>query len=164
MRSLQGILLNAMTFLSCMRLEASPQRMSINRILHTPPLLTVWDRLALEVPGIEIVERRNPLREIELRRDCGSYVVEQLGITYEDLFLITHTSRPSRNYREIPQLQKGALVAYYSPTDDLTKRHFGIGETTDSVLSKWNIGHVFRHPVGLVEGMYTEVRFFTNSR
>ena len=57
MRSLQGILLNAMTFLSCMRLEASPQRMSINRILHTPPLLTVWDRLALEVPGIEIVER-----------------------------------------------------------------------------------------------------------
>jgi hypothetical protein len=154
-----AIFLCGIEFLDSMKLSASPQRKTIDGILATPPALTVWDRLIV-VPGLELIERRDPRTEMELRRDCGSYVVDTLGLTYQDLFLITHTDRPSRNYREVPALQKGALVAYYTPSDDLRERHFGIGQDAELVISKWNIGHVFRHPVGLVEGMYTDVRFF----
>jgi hypothetical protein len=150
-----------------MRLNASRQRERIDEILASaltlPQWSAVWDRL-VEVPGIEIVERRDPFTEMMLKKDCASYVAEKLGITYQDLFMITHTNRRVRGYREIPKLQPGALVAYYTPSNDLTQRHFGIGENAETVISKWSIGHVFRHPLHLVGAMYTEARFFTDSR
>jgi len=142
-----------------MRLEPNSERRKIDAILAAQ-VLTVWDRLAAEISGIEIVERRNPITETQYEKDCASYIQEKLGLDPRELLMITHMGQPIKGYRETSRLERDALVAYYSPSDDLRQRHFGIGESDESVLSKWNVGHVFRHPVGLVEGMYTQVRFF----
>ena len=160
--------------LQALRREVEQALSTARWIEHLEGTVQFYDQMA-QVEGITVVERRNPAQD-ELYK-CAEYVFNMRnGETWttqkfegdgREFWLDNHAFLINHGYEVVEHPQVGDTIAYGSWDPRIQKGaypHFGIYEGDGQVISKWDRGHIFRHPWDLVPTKFgPHVAFFRKS-
>lgn len=106
----------------------------------------------IKIPGIDIIEKRNPNHDKDLGLLCQSYVAKSKN--YDRTTFLPK----DKEYKKTLNPKKGDLIIYYQQNKRPT--HIGIYDGQNKVISKWGAYHVMRHDIDLVPHTYGEYIMF----
>ncbi len=105
-----------------------------------------WGQIG-RTPGIKVIESS---RAYESNIDCAAYALGLIGEPLLDKWIELSLSL------EVDQICSGDIIYYYGPNSIIRRspKHTGIMIDNQTVLSKWNHGSVYEHPVWLVPSVF----------
>ena len=105
-----------------------------------------------KIPGIEIIELRDPEHDHGIGFLCQQYVAKSKNYDH-------NTFLPKdKDYISTLNPKKGDLIVYYQKNKCPT--HIGIYDDNNKVISKWGAYHIMRHDINAVPHTYGEYIMF----
>jgi len=127
-----------------MNLKSDPYRVELTRIVMN----NSYDKLS-EIPGIKVVENRNPQHDREIRFDCAEHVFRTPGIIRWRRDHDWSEAPPGYDFAQT--LMQASIVAYFL---DGKNRHLGLVQDDESIISKIGYAHIITHPLERVPEIY----------
>jgi hypothetical protein len=146
--------------------------------LLTP--IETFDSIGL-LGGMEVHERRNPDIDNAYGYRCSEFAFSKItqtplagwiGKLGENLMPRLWNGETldfllSVGFESVDELEVNVLVIYGNAarlSNDIVRRHYAVGLDGGLVISKWSIGHVYRHPLNNVPPSYGNTAWFMKLR
>jgi len=153
-----------------MDLPITPLRQQLEAILHPAPGRCIRIDFDLaERAGLTIVEKRIPAVDEAQNYKCAQFVFRTILAEHQlksnsgfphDLFDDPDTFLGKYNYHRVLVPSEGEVLAYVAVGERYVQvKHMGIFKE-GKVISKFGIGHIFRHDIGQVPLSYGEKVIF----